>query len=198
VRKRLLVTPLLLGLGCAPMPEMAPAPLAASAAEHSPATDAGTLRSDQITVELWDGPLLLRLVPLDEQVLRLTAPDTRQRLRAVAEAQRARLAADHPRPGDLALFLVTFQATDADRMFDPTALTLDVAGQRRWPLQVIALSPGWGQQRLQPRTPEVAVYAFDGPFSPFQPFIVRYGARASDRWRSVIPLLEAERARSAR
>jgi hypothetical protein len=57
------------------------------------------------------------------------------------------------------------------------------------------LTAGWGAQRLRPHVPETAVYVFDRPISPFHPFTVHYGARSSDHWRNVIPLLEAEKRR---
>jgi hypothetical protein len=182
--------------GCvAPPPADLPAAHSPAPTVVAPAVEGGTLRSEQITVEVQDGALVVRLTPLDPEVLRLAAPDVRRRLSAVAEAQRRRLQAEHADTAGLALFLVSFHSTEPDQGFDPEAAILEVAGQRRRPSAILPLSPGWGEQRLQPRTPESAIYAFPGPVSPFRPFTFHYGPRSSDAWREIVPRLEAERAR---
>jgi hypothetical protein len=188
-----LVLGMLLFGACAPVEPQpaAPLPAAAPATEHEAAAT-GTLRMEQITVEVRDGPVRVRLTPLDDEVIRLTAPDTRHRLRALAEANRESVAADRASSAGASLFLVSFLSAEPDREFDPEALTIDAAGQRLRPARILPLTPGWGEHRLRPLAAEAAVYVFDRLVPPLQPFVIHYGARSSDAWRSVIPLLQAE------
>ncbi len=43
----------------------------------------GTLHQDQISLRLQSGDLLIKITPLDEGIIRLTAPDTYERLRGL-------------------------------------------------------------------------------------------------------------------
>ena len=45
----------------------------------------GTLLQDQISLRLQRGDLLIKVTPLEEWVIRLTAPDTYDRLRSLVE-----------------------------------------------------------------------------------------------------------------
>jgi hypothetical protein len=191
------IAPILLALpfACAPVsggeiavPVPEPAPQAGIAA------GSGSLRSEQITVELREGALRVRVTPLDAEVLRLTAPDARRRLEAVVAGQRAALAPLPP--GEHSLFLVSFQSAEADRGFQPAALTIEAGIQRLRPIRILPLTSGWGEQRLRPLAAEAAVYVFERRVDPFQPFAVHYGATASDAWRGVVPLLLAEQRRA--
>lgn len=172
-------------------PAHTPALPPSSAATMEP-TSAGTLRTEQITVEVRDGPVLLRITPLSDEVVRLTAPDTRRRLQAVAASQRQLLAADLLTPDDASLFLVSFQSAEPDRVFEPEALAIESGLQRLRPLRILPLTAGWGEHRLRPLAAEAAVYVFDRPIPPMQPFAVHYGSHSSDAWRNVIPVLQAE------
>jgi hypothetical protein len=182
---------------CAALPESEVARSApvATRADTISRAGGGTLRSEQFTVELREGGVLVRITPLDAEVLRLAAPDTHRRLHAVAEAQWRLLAREALSPANASLFLVSFQSTEPDREFQPAGLVIEAGIERLRPAKVLPLTPGWGEQRLRPLEVESAVYAFDRPISPFQPFTVHYGATASDRWRGIIPLLQAEQRR---
>jgi hypothetical protein len=197
MRRRAATACLILSCGActaaAPVPAATPALSASQAGEAT--ARAGTLRSEQITVELRDGPLLVRITPLDDEVVRLTAPDTRRRLGGLVASQRQVLAGEPVQPDDAALFLVSFQSTEPDRNFEPEALAIETGLQRLRPLRVLPLTPGWGERRLRPLTAEVAVYVFDRPVPPMLPFVIHYGSRSSDGWRNVIPLLQAEQRR---
>lgn len=181
---------------CAPVPEVERGPRPDTVQAHCELTaDGGTLRTEQFTVELQDTGLRMRVTPLDRAVLRLASPDTFLRLTALAGAARQALAPGALTVAQTSLFLVSFQSTESDREFQPEAFTLESRGQRLRPFQIQPLTPGWGSQRLHAHSAEAAVYVFDRPVPPFQPFTVRYGMSASEAWRNVIPLLLSERHR---
>ena len=52
----------------------------------------GTLLQDQISLRLQSGSLLIKVTPLDEGIIRLTAPDTYERLKGLAQVHGPRAA----------------------------------------------------------------------------------------------------------
>jgi hypothetical protein len=155
----------------------------------------GTLRTDQVTLELRDGATVVRVTPLDPEVLRLMAPDARRRLGALAEARRRDLEMEGIGARDASLFVVSFGSAEDGRGFEPEALIVEAGAQRIRPRRIVPLTPGWGEQRLRPLAPESAIYLFDRSIPVLQPFTVRYGTEAGARWEDILPVLQAERRR---
>jgi hypothetical protein len=178
------------GGGAAPAAGGAAADPAQAAAQVQPGL--GTLRQEEVTVSLRSGALLIKVVPLDESVTRLLAPDTYQRTRALAESRRAdaERAASEP-----ALFLVSFFSYEPDVVFQSEALQLSHRGRLLRPALVLPVSSGFGAQRLQQQETQQAVYVFDSRIDYDQPITVRYGLEQSDAWSAIIPRLEVERGR---
>ena len=184
-----------LALACATSPAMEhpPGALAAPAAQD-PMVPAGhgTLRQDVITVSLRDGPLLIKVAPLDEGIIRLLAPDTWQRLHALAEVRRpdAEAAASEPE-----LFLVSFFSYQPNTAFNPENLQISHQGRLLQPVAIHPLTGGFGRPVLEQQDNQSAIYVFDGRIDYRQRFVVRYGATDSDDWTGIIPKLEVERAK---
>jgi len=153
----------------------------------------GTLKQDQVTVALRSGPLLLKVTPLSESVIRLLAPDTYNRLHGLAESRREDASSRLMRPAEL--FLVSFYSYQPDVTFQPEDLQLLHQGQLLRPVAIFPITTGWGSQRLQQQDNQSALYAFESPIDYEQPLTVRYGPEQADGWRTVIPLLRAERNR---
>ncbi|HET9985539.1 MAG TPA: hypothetical protein VFQ38_18200 [Longimicrobiales bacterium] len=152
----------------------------------------GTLKQDQITVALRSGPqLLIKVTPLDESVIRLAAPDTYNRLHALAESRRG--AAERQAGAGAQLFLVSFFSYQPDVPFQPEDLQLVQQGRNLRPAAILALTPDWGRQRLGQQETQQAVYAFDSALNLNQPLTVRYGMEQSDDWSAILPVLEIER-----
>ena len=151
----------------------------------------GTLRQDQVTVALRNGPLLIKVTPLSESVIRLLAPDTYTRLHGLAEARREEAARRTARSPEL--FLVSFFSYQPDTAFQPEDVQLLHQGQLLRPLAIFPITSGWGSQRLQQQDNQSALYAFESPIDYDQPLTVRYGPEEADGWRTVINLLRAER-----
>lgn len=162
-------------------------------ADDLPPAGYGTLRQDAVTVPLRVGPLLIKVTPLDESITRLLAPDSYQRLNAVAESRRAE-ARDAVFGGQPEMFQVSFFSYEPDVRFQPQDLTLMYQGQVLRPAIILPITPGWGRERLQQREMQSAVYVFDGGIDYDLPLTVRYGMEQTDHWRRVIPTLERERA----
>ncbi len=193
------VLPFLLVLGgCGALPPPEEPGLARATAELPPA-GFGTLRQDQFTLELRDGAVLLRAIPLEEEVIRLAAPDTYRRLAGLAEQQRVALR-ERPLPGvgggSPVLLLVSFFSREPGAVFEPAEVAIESGGQLLRPLRVDGLTPHWGEQRLQAEQPQSAIYLFGSALDMGQPFVLRYGTRSTDAWRQILPLLREERSRA--
>jgi hypothetical protein len=133
------------------------------------------------------------VTPLDEAVIRLVAPDTYQRLSALATSRRPeaeRAATRHPE-----LFLVSFFSYSPDVSFQPEDVQLFHQARLIRPSSILPITTGWGQQRLGQQESQTAIYVFEGPVDYTQSMRVRYGAPESDEWTTIIPRLETERAK---
>jgi hypothetical protein len=152
----------------------------------------GTLRQDDVTLALESGALLIKVTPLDESVIRLTAPDTYARLHNLATSRR--LEAGRAAPGEVPeLFLVSFFSRQPDVTFEPEDLQLNHQGRTLQPRAILPLTPAWGRQRLQQQETLTAVYVFTPQIDYQQPIGVRYGMVQNDEWARIIPKLDVER-----
>lgn len=172
----------------------APAPAVEATGARAPVpAGLGTLRQDDFTVSLRSGPLLIKVTPLDEAVIRLAAPDTYERLRALAESHLGE--ADAGTAGGPALFLVSFFSYEPDMTFEPESLELTHRGRFLRPARIAPITPGWGTQRLRQQETLSAIYAFDAEIDYDQAIAVRYGVVENRDWDRIVPRLQAERAR---
>lgn len=155
----------------------------------------GTLRQDAITVSIRTGALQIKLTPLDEATIRLLAPDTYRRLHALRESRRDEAARNMIRPAEF--FLVSFFSNQPDTSFQPGDVQLVYQSRLLRPEGIVPLTSGWGRQRLGQQETQTAIYAFEGTIEYGQTFTVRYGTEESGEWRSIVPVLEAEKAKIA-
>lgn len=183
---------------CAPAASSGPGEKAAVGAAGAPAAlvpaGYGTLRQDEITVSLRSGPLLLKVTPLAEDVIRLAAPDTYDRLHGLAERRREE--ADRAiTGGGPQLFLVSFFSYEPDTRFEPESLQLVHQGRLLRARAIQPVTPGWGMQRLQQQETHSAIYVFEPGLDLELPLLVRYGFAESDEWSRIVPRLQIERTR---
>ena len=153
----------------------------------------GTLVQDQITLRIQEGDLLIKVTPLAEEVIRLTAPDTYTRLHGLAVSHGPRATRGDP---SQALFLVSFFSYQPDVRYEPEDLLLVNRGLRYRPRGIAPVTPSWGTQRLGQQETRMAVYAFDGPLELDRDLVVEYQNTRNEVWRDrMVPLLQAEEAR---
>ncbi len=192
-RRHVVALAVTLGLGAC-MPAAAPGPPSSNADEAAPSTTTvgelpigfGSLRQDEISLRLVRGTVQVQATPLDEDILRLTAPDTYERLSRLRER-----AGGGGRP-----FLVSIQ-TDAPggADFEPSELRIESRGVLHRADDIEPLTPGWGAGRLRQRAPEQAVYRFPASVDPSLDMTLLLGNSRSRSWADVLPRLDAERAR---
>ncbi len=182
--------------GCAaPAPDGGrPAPLGEALTADSVPPGLGTLRQDEITISLRSGNLLVKVTPLFEPVLRLTAPDTYERLRRLRESAEAPLALQTGGT-ETKVFYVSFFTYQPNVTFQPEDLHLFSLGLRYRPMAIVPITQGWGAQRLDQRETQSALYAFDGVVSLDTALEVEYAGTRGLGWDRVLIKIEAERSR---
>ena len=164
-------------------------------ASSLPPAGYGSLRQDEFSVEIVDAPLHVKVTPLSEEVIRLAAPDTYDRLRALAMSRQPD-AAGMTEADSAVLFLVSFFSREPNIEYRPDEIQISHRGRIQKPAGIVPLTTGWGRQLLQPQQTQSAIYAFEPPFDYGLPMTVRYGLLQSDDWnQQILPRLETERAR---
>ena len=61
------------------------------------------------------------------------------------------------------------------------------------PVEVLPLTTGFGEQRLQPRETQSAIYIFDDALDVNQRVVVSLGSQRSESWEGTLRTIERER-----
>ncbi len=154
----------------------------------------GSLRQDEITLDVQYGSLRIKVTPLEESVIRLTAPDTYQRLTALAQSRADELERAGMSGGGV-LFLVSVFSYDPDVEFEPEDLNILSFGLRFRPRAIVPITPGWTLQRLRQQETQMALYAFEDRFDLESSLDVEYRDAVQTEWERILVRLETERAR---
>lgn len=157
----------------------------------------GRLNQDVLTLRVGTGSLDIRLVPLEEGVLRLLSPDGYRALTNLVAEQRVALdslatSRGLRQPG---LALVTFYGLAPNTRFDPQLLTLSLRNQLYRPVGILPLSPAFSNQVLDVRGQATAIFVFERPLPVLEPFTLSYLTSSSNEWERKLPRLNNERAR---
>ncbi|HEU4631898.1 MAG TPA: hypothetical protein VFS08_19265 [Gemmatimonadaceae bacterium] len=156
----------------------------------------GTLRQEDVTIRVQYLGLVVRLLPLDESVIRTLSPDAYAALRDLLASRRAEIEAIARRYA-LArpqIWYVSFYGVQqGETRFSPLELTVTSSGRDFRPVDAIPLTPGFGAQRLAQREAQAALYVFDGAVDVDQPLVVTFQAVRSTAWDAILRRVERER-----
>lgn len=202
----ILLAGVLIGCGGPPAPG-AGGVTAARAQESTPPVDTaaadslvpagfGTLSQDAITIPLRADGLLIKVTPLAEGVIRLTAPDTYRRLSGYtrSRADQIRQAAANAGVTEWPhVFLVQLFTREVQATFEPHDLQIINQNQVYRPLDILPITPGFGRNRLDQQQTELAMYLFDPDIDLDLPMTVRYQTSQSGAWSSIRHRLDRER-----
>jgi hypothetical protein len=157
----------------------------------------GTLRRDDIVVQLSTATIGLQLLPLEQQVIRLLAPDTYRSLHELVSSRVAEIADAAQRGGTEhpTLVMVTFLGIVPEARFNPEEVYITSRGRLFRPIGIVPLSPTWGSFQLNARQQAAAIYLFEPGISVREELTVSYQGLSSDAWSRSIRLLDQERAR---
>lgn len=156
----------------------------------------GTLRQDEIAIRMELQGLIVRAIPLDENLIRLLTTDSYRALRELQESNKQSIAAVTRRTGGRApdLWYVSFYGVEPDVHFSPMELVITSGGRDFRALEVLPLSSGFGEQRLKQRETQSAIYLFDENIDLDQPLVVTFQNVRDDTWEQILPRVERERA----
>ncbi len=183
-----------IGSPVAPQPIVA-TPQAGRAGVGAPAS-LGTLRQDDIAIVLQPEGVRVTAIPLDESVVRTLAPDSYRALESRLDSKRA-LIAQRAAAHDVrnpSVWYVVFSGLAADARFVPTDFTVTSGGRDYRPFDVIPLSAGFGEQRLQARETQSGLLLFEDGVDVSQPLTVSMGTEHNTDWETILHKLDAERA----
>ena len=175
----------------------AAAPHAASAQRGLIPPGFGTLRQEDISLQLQIQGLIVTAVPLEESVIRTLSPDSYAALKANRERMSRALDTVRTRLGlpSVQAWFVTFtNAESGEARYDADDVSIRSAGRDYRPLRILPLKPGFGDGRLAQRVRQSAVYAFDPAVDLAQPLMLTAGAVSSSAWGDITQRIERERA----
>jgi hypothetical protein len=157
----------------------------------------GTLRRDDIVIRFATPNVEIQVLPLDQQVIRLLAPDTYRSLNQLIQSKAADLADAEARGGtqNPTLVMVTFLGVVPQARFQPEELTITSRGRLFRPVGIVPLSPTWSSFQLDARQQAAAIYLFEPGISVREELTVTYEGQSSDAWTRSLRLLDQERAR---
>ena len=164
--------------------------------EQLPPAGFGTLRVQDIALLFETPTLRIRVLPLDERVIRLLAPDSYESLGGLKRLKATQIDSAAQRYGvtDPALFAVSFYGLRDQAMFNPEELTLQSRGRFFRPLAAVPLSPGWGERQVSQRETAMAIVLYEPGMALFeQDLVVTYEGYSSSAWASVAKTLVRER-----
>ncbi len=156
----------------------------------------GTLRQDDIAVRVQFNALQVRVLPLDETVIRTLSPDSYRALHELRESKRALVDAVLKRtgmPGASLWYVQFFNSEQGEARFSPLEVVINSAGRDFRALDVFALTPGFGEQRLVQREVQAGLYVFDPSVDVNQPLVITFETRRSDAWGTLLKRVDRER-----
>jgi hypothetical protein len=156
----------------------------------------GTLRQEDIAIRLRSAALQIRVLPLDERVIRLLSPDSYASLHKLRESMAPAIAEVAAQAGihAPALMFVSFFGLQDQARFVPEDVTITSRSRFFRPVSILPISPRWSEQQLSQRETATAVYLYEDGIALLDPFSVSYGGATSNDWERALPVLDRERA----
>jgi hypothetical protein len=159
----------------------------------------GTLRQDDIALKTSPANgLQVRAIPLDERLIRLLSPDSYRALSELQAGKAKQLLAikERYRLPDYSVWYVSFFALEqGETRFSPQEFIISNTGRDFRPLDIVPLTPGFGEYRLKQRDVQSALLVFDGQIDVNQPITAQMESTPSvTDWNSVMRRVERERA----
>jgi hypothetical protein len=157
----------------------------------------GSLRQEDIALRLMVQGLQVRVIPLDEGFIRTLSPDSYRSLHDIGLSKRAEIDEIVRRTGvpSVSLWYVSFfNLQQGEARYSAQDVILTNMGRDFRPLDILPLTPGFGNQRLRQREQAHALFVFDGAINPNQNLSLTLEAQTGGDWRTVVQRVERERA----
>ena len=156
----------------------------------------GSLKQEDIAIRVARGGLQVQAIPLDETIIRVLSPDSYRALRELLASRKPSLDSLARRTGlgGFSVWLVRFHGLEqGETPFSPMEFIVTSVGQDFRPIEVMPVTPGFGQQRLRQREVQQGLYAFDPQVNVNQPLTVQYETSRNSEWPLILSRIERER-----
>lgn len=156
----------------------------------------GTLRQEDVALQIRLPQLVVRALPLDESVIRLLSPDSYRALRALRDGNAAATRAIAARQGveQPSVWYVSYFGLQPDAHFSANDVAIMAAARKYRPIGIVPLTSGFSGERVSQGSVASALYVFDAGIDPWQPLSLTVESTPSTDWGTVLPVLEHERA----
>jgi hypothetical protein len=199
IRRGAGIAVLVVAAGCAvPIggaPAVAPAPAESDSSRLLVPAGYGSLRQEDIAIRIQQR-LQVQAIPLDETIIRVLSPDSYRALREQVTSRSAMLDEVARRMGfrEVSVWLVRFHGLEqGETPFSPMEFIITSVGRDFRPIEVLPLTPGFGQHRLKQREVQSALYVFDPQVDVNQPLTVQYESSRNADWAVALTRIERER-----
>ena len=195
--RTLLCAALSIGAACSPATRLGAQGNPPSAPGDTVPPGFGSLRRDDIVLRFATDQLQLQILPLDERVIRLLAPDTYHSLEQLIQSRQRDITDAASRAGltSWTLVMVTFYGQVPGARFTPEDVQIETRGQLFRPEAIVALSPTWSTLQLDQRQQAAGIYLYDTGISWFEDLTASYQGSAQVPWSRSLQQLQRERAR---
>jgi len=155
----------------------------------------GTLGQDDIGIRLRTPDFVIRLMPLNENVIRLLAPDTYRSMHRLLESKADEIAEAARRNGisTPSVFLVSFFGIQTRARFDAEALTITGQSRLYRPRAFLPMSPSFGDRQVSQRETATAIYIYEDGLRLLDPFTLGYDGVSTNEWERILVTLDRER-----
>jgi hypothetical protein len=159
----------------------------------------GTLRQDDIQAVIRTPTLEIRFLPIDLRTGNLLSPDGYNSFRKLVQDNRARIdsvakSRGISQPG---IAFVSFFGLAPGAFYDAEVVNLVVRNRLIRPIGLVPYTPGFMEQRLEPRDLRSAFYLYDEAIPVLEPFQVQYQNQYTAEWEGKLSRINAERQRAA-
>jgi hypothetical protein len=164
--------------------------------EDLPPTGFGTLKVDDIALLFSTQDVRVRVLPLDERVIRLLAPDSYESFSGLKRLKAAEVEAAARSFGitDPTPLLITFFGLKERAPFTPEEITVQSRGRFFRPFAFVPMSPRWGERQVDLRESVVAIALFEPGIALFDDqLVVSYGNVTTSAWSTIARVLDRER-----
>lgn len=157
----------------------------------------GSLRQDDIAINVRHLGLSVRALPLDEDFIRTLAPDSYRAMVSLRESKRTQLDEIARRTGQSTLdvwYIRFFNVQQGEARFSPQELVITNQGRDYRALDYLPISSNFASQRLRQGESADALYVFDRALDPNQLLTMQIESQTGGDWRAVLQRVERERA----
>lgn len=156
----------------------------------------GSLKQEDVAMRISRGGLQVQAIPLDETIIRVLSPDSYRALRDLLTSRKLTLDSLARRTGfsSFSVWLVRFHGLEqGETLFSPMEFIVTSVGRDFRPIDVLPVTPGFGQQRLRQREVQQALYVFDPQVDVNHPMTVQYETSRNTEWPVILARIERER-----